>query len=114
MLDWSLALIMGNIPPPRDPNDDDDDEDHCGCVSPKNCAKPRLWQLEQRVPAPRRNQQSSEAFSDSADVQRRFTSLPLEFGLANPGVRPGVHTADDRSLRKNTRSKWRKDFSKQE
>jgi hypothetical protein len=27
MLDWSLALIMGNIPPPRDPNDDDDDED---------------------------------------------------------------------------------------
>jgi hypothetical protein len=26
-----------------------------------------------------------EAFSDSADVQRRFTSLPLEFGLADPG-----------------------------
>ena len=27
MLDWSRALIMGNIPPPRDPNEDDDDED---------------------------------------------------------------------------------------
>jgi hypothetical protein len=27
MLDWSLARIMGHIPPPRDPNDDDEDED---------------------------------------------------------------------------------------
>ena len=27
VLDWSLALIMGNIPPPRDPDEDDDDED---------------------------------------------------------------------------------------
>jgi hypothetical protein len=27
MLDWSLALIMGNILPPRDPNEDDDDKD---------------------------------------------------------------------------------------
>ena len=27
MLDWSRALIMGNIPPPRDPNDNDGDED---------------------------------------------------------------------------------------
>jgi hypothetical protein len=26
MLDWSLALIMGHIPP-RDPDEDDDDED---------------------------------------------------------------------------------------
>jgi hypothetical protein len=24
MLEWSLALIMGSIPPPRDPNEDDD------------------------------------------------------------------------------------------
>jgi hypothetical protein len=27
MFDWCLALIMGNIPPPRDPDEDDDDED---------------------------------------------------------------------------------------
>jgi hypothetical protein len=27
MLDCGLATIMGNIPPPRDPNEDDDDED---------------------------------------------------------------------------------------
>jgi hypothetical protein len=25
--DWSIANIMGNTTPPRDPNDDDDDED---------------------------------------------------------------------------------------
>ena len=27
LVDWSLATIMGNTMPPRDPNDDDDDED---------------------------------------------------------------------------------------
>ena len=27
MVDWGLALIMGNALPPRDPNEDDDDED---------------------------------------------------------------------------------------
>ena len=26
MLDWSLALIMGNIPPPRDPDEDEDSD----------------------------------------------------------------------------------------
>ena len=30
MLDRSRALIMGNIPAPRDPNEDDDDEDEDG------------------------------------------------------------------------------------
>ena len=30
MLDWGLAPIMGNILPPRDPNEDDDDEDEDG------------------------------------------------------------------------------------
>ena len=27
LVDWSLATIMGNTMPPRDPNDDDDDDD---------------------------------------------------------------------------------------
>jgi hypothetical protein len=27
MLDWGLATIIGNILPPRDPNDDDDDDE---------------------------------------------------------------------------------------
>ncbi len=26
-VDWSLATIMGNTMPPRDPNDDEDDEE---------------------------------------------------------------------------------------
>jgi hypothetical protein len=26
VLDWSLATMMGDILPPRDPNDDDDNE----------------------------------------------------------------------------------------
>ena len=30
MVDWGLALIMGNALPPRDPNEDDDDEDEDG------------------------------------------------------------------------------------
>ena len=35
MLDWSLALIMGNnIPPPRDPDEDDDDEDEDSDTEP--------------------------------------------------------------------------------
>ena len=34
MFDWSLALIMGNIPPPRDPDEDDDDEDEDGDTEP--------------------------------------------------------------------------------
>jgi hypothetical protein len=34
MLDWSLALIMGNILPPRDPNEDDDDEDEDSGTGP--------------------------------------------------------------------------------
>ena len=34
MLDWSRALIMGNIPPPRDPNEDDDDEDEDSDTEP--------------------------------------------------------------------------------
>ena len=27
MVDWRLVTIVGNILPPRDPNEDDDDED---------------------------------------------------------------------------------------
>ena len=27
LVDWSFATIMGNMMPPRDPNDDDDAED---------------------------------------------------------------------------------------
>ncbi len=27
LVDWSLATIMGNAMPPRDPNDDDDDDE---------------------------------------------------------------------------------------
>jgi hypothetical protein len=27
ILDWGLAVVMGTILPPQDPNDDDDDED---------------------------------------------------------------------------------------
>ena len=27
LVDWSLATIMGNAMPPRDPNDDDEDEE---------------------------------------------------------------------------------------
>jgi hypothetical protein len=27
LVDWSLVTIMGNTPPPRDPNDDEEDED---------------------------------------------------------------------------------------
>jgi hypothetical protein len=34
VLDWSLALIMGNIPPPRDPDEDDDDEDEDSDAEP--------------------------------------------------------------------------------
>src|SRR5262249_33569193 len=34
MLDWSLALFMGNIPPPRDPDEDDDDEDEDSDTEP--------------------------------------------------------------------------------
>jgi hypothetical protein len=34
MLDGSLALIMGNIPPPRDPDEDDDDEDEHSDTEP--------------------------------------------------------------------------------
>jgi hypothetical protein len=34
MLDWSLTLTMGNIPPPRDPNEDDDDEDEDSDTEP--------------------------------------------------------------------------------
>ena len=26
LVDWSVVTIMGNTPPPRDPNDDDDEE----------------------------------------------------------------------------------------
>jgi len=26
-VDWSLVTIMGNTPPPRDPNDDDDEDE---------------------------------------------------------------------------------------
>jgi len=61
-----------------------------------------------------------QAFSDSADLQRRFTSLPLEYGRLDTGALgtpPGVHSADDRDFRKDTNarpSKWRNNFSKQE
>jgi len=34
MLDWSLALTMGNIPRPRDPNEHDDDEDEDSDTEP--------------------------------------------------------------------------------
>ena len=34
MLDCGLATIMGNIPPPRDPNEDDDDEDEDSDTEP--------------------------------------------------------------------------------
>jgi hypothetical protein len=27
LVDWSLVTIMGNTPPPRDPNDDDDEDE---------------------------------------------------------------------------------------
>jgi hypothetical protein len=27
LVDWSLIATMGDMPPPRDPNDDDDDDD---------------------------------------------------------------------------------------
>jgi hypothetical protein len=26
LVDWSLVTVLGETPPPRDPNDDDDDE----------------------------------------------------------------------------------------
>ena len=28
LVDWSLATIMGNAMPPRDPNDDDDEDEN--------------------------------------------------------------------------------------
>jgi hypothetical protein len=27
LVDWSFALVKGNMMPPRDPNDEDDDDD---------------------------------------------------------------------------------------
>jgi hypothetical protein len=27
LVEWNLAMIMGNAPPPRDPDDDDDEDD---------------------------------------------------------------------------------------
>ena len=42
MLDWSLALIMGNILPPRDPNEDDDDEDEDSDTGPDEEREPAV------------------------------------------------------------------------
>ena len=42
MLDWSRALIMGNIPPPRDPNEDDDDEDEDSDTEPDDEREPAV------------------------------------------------------------------------
>jgi len=42
MLDWSLARIMGNIPPPRDPNEDDDDEDEDSDTEPDDEREPAV------------------------------------------------------------------------
>jgi hypothetical protein len=43
MLDWSLSLIMGNTPPPRDPNnDDDDDEDEDSDTEPDDEREPAV------------------------------------------------------------------------
>jgi hypothetical protein len=42
LVDWSFALIMGNMMPPRDPNDDDDaeDEDEDGDAEPDDLEPP--------------------------------------------------------------------------
>ena len=42
MFDWSLALIMGNIPPPRDPDEDDDDEDEDSDTEPDDEREPAV------------------------------------------------------------------------
>jgi hypothetical protein len=34
LVDWSIATIMGDTMPPRDPNDDDDAEDEDGDAEP--------------------------------------------------------------------------------
>jgi hypothetical protein len=34
LADWSIVTIMGNMMPPRDPNDDNDDEDEDGDAEP--------------------------------------------------------------------------------
>ena len=42
MLDWGLASIMGNILPPRDPNEDDDDEDEDDETEPDDERQPAV------------------------------------------------------------------------
>ena len=43
MLDWTLVTIVGNILPPRDPNeDDDDDEDEDSDTEPDDEREPAV------------------------------------------------------------------------
>ena len=42
MVDWGLALIMGNALPPRDPNEDDDDEDEDSDTEPDDEREPAV------------------------------------------------------------------------
>ena len=42
MLEWGLAPIMGNILPPRDPNEDDNDEDEDGDTEPDDEREPAV------------------------------------------------------------------------
>ena len=43
MVDWSLVTIVGNILPPRDPNeDDDDDEDDESDTEPDDEREPAV------------------------------------------------------------------------
>jgi hypothetical protein len=42
MLHWTLAFIMDNIPPPRDPNEDDDDQDEDSDTEPDDEREPAV------------------------------------------------------------------------
>jgi len=44
MIEWTLVTIMGNTPPPRDPNDnnDDDDEDEDSHTEPDGEREPAV------------------------------------------------------------------------
>ena len=42
LADWSIATIMGNTMPPRDPNDDDDAEDEDGDAEPDEDLDPAV------------------------------------------------------------------------
>jgi hypothetical protein len=43
LVDWSIVTIMGNMMPPRDPNDDDDDaEDEAADAEPDDDLEPAV------------------------------------------------------------------------